>query len=201
MPQTTHYESLIEKITNWMAEAEKTEPNDPNAVCLSTCTKQGRPSTRIVLLKNIDAKNHFVIFTNKESRKGREMTENPFASLCLYWKTTHRQIRIEGRVEEVTDQEADAYFQTRQRGSQIGAWASLQSRPMTNRAELEKRIHDITQKYKGQDVPRPRHWTGFRIIPDRIEFWEAGEYRLHNREIYEPSNDDLSEWEKTLLFP
>lgn len=201
MAQSTDYKSLIERIHEWMAEAAKTEPNDPNAVCLSTCTKQGRPSTRIVLLKNIDPENHFVIYTNTQSRKGQELIQNPFASLCLYWKTTHRQIRIEGYVEQVSEQEADKYFRTRRRGSQLGAWASYQSQPMRDRQELEQRYQDFEDKYNGLDIPRPPHWSGFRIIPDRIEFWEAGEYRLHHREAFEPEDTPKGQWKKTLLNP
>lgn len=167
----------------WFEEAKSSEPSDPDAACLSTADKEGRPSARMVLVRKADA-NGFVFFSNETSRKGQQMTANPNAALCYHWKSRGRQVRIEGRVEHTSAQESDAYFSSRHRSSRIGAWASLQSQPLESREALLKRVADIEKKYDGNDVPRPDHWHGFRIVPTRIEFWQEGEFRLHDRFIF-----------------
>ena len=164
----------------WMEEATRSEPNDPNAMALATADAQGRPSVRMVLLKGIDARG-FVFYTNTESRKGEQLGANPNAALCFHWKSLRRQVRVEGAVERVSDAEADAYFDSRARDSRIGAWASRQSRPMEGRWELEKRVAQYVAKFGLGAVPRPEHWTGFRILPERIEFWTDKPFRLHER--------------------
>ena len=201
MTDEKEYSALIDQVKHWMDEASKTEPNDPNAACLATCSKDGKPSARMVLVKTIDSQNHFVIYTNHQSRKGRELLGNSYAALTIYWKTTGKQIRIEGSVEVVSDDEADEYYNSRSRGSRIGAWASQQSQPLENRDTLIQRYKDIEDKYKDKDIPRPPYWSGFRIIPIHIEFWEDGEYRLHKREVYTPIKDKAGFWAKTYLNP
>lgn len=182
----------------WMSEAEASEPNDPNAMAVATVDAQGRPSLRMVLLKDFDPLG-FVFYTNLESRKGRELLANPHAALLFHWKSLKRQVRIEGHVTLVTDAEADAYFASRARTSQIGAWASSQSRELQGRFELEKRVAEYTAKFGFGAVPRPPHWSGFRVAAERIEFWQDKPFRLHDRSVYTRADD--GGWAVTHLFP
>ncbi len=184
------------RFAEWLAAAEATEPNDPNAVALATATANGRPSVRIVLLKAWDERG-FVIYTNLEGRKSREIKANAHASLAFHWKTQARQIRIEGPVEQVSDVEADAYFATRPRLSQAGAWASLQSQPLSNREAFETRLEAALTRYP-TDIPRPPHWSGWRIIPEQIEFWQDRDGRLHEREVFTRATEG---WTTGLLYP
>ncbi|MBS7812163.1 pyridoxamine 5'-phosphate oxidase [Roseococcus pinisoli] len=181
----------------WLAEAEKSEPNDPNALCLATSTPEGRPSARMVLLKGHDDRG-FVFYTNLESRKGEQLAANPFAAMCFHWKSLRRSIRVEGQIESVTDAEADAYYATRPRGSRIGAWASRQSRPLEGRWALEKAVADYTMKFGVSAIPRPAFWSGFRLIPDRIEFWRDMPFRLHERRVFHPEGEA---WREEALYP
>ncbi|MBP2298041.1 pyridoxamine 5'-phosphate oxidase [Azospirillum picis] len=189
--------------TEWMKEAEGSEPNDPNAMALATADASGVPSVRMVLLKGIDPRG-FVFYTNTESRKGEQLLANRNAALCFHWKTLRRQVRVEGAVETVTDAEADAYFDSRPRESRIGAWASLQSRPLEGRWELEKRVAQFAAKFALGAVPRPPHWTGFRVLPARIEFWRDRPFRLHDRLVYRrPAGEEAGAagWTTERLFP
>jgi pyridoxamine 5'-phosphate oxidase len=186
------------RFASWMAEAEAREPNDPNAMALATATPDGRPSVRMVLLKGVDARG-FTFFTNLESRKGQEARSNPFVALCFHWKSLRRQVRIEGPSEPVTDIEADAYFHSRARGSQIGAWASLQSQPLDARATLEQRMAAFEAQYP-EEIPRPPHWSGLRVVPLRLEFWSDRPFRLHERHVY-ARPDASAPWMRETLYP
>jgi len=183
--------------SDWLAEAEKNEVNEPTAVALATASADGMPSVRMVLLKGYGA-DGFVFYTNLESRKGRELAENPRAALCFHWKSLRRQVRVEGPVTPVSDAVADAYFASRDRGSQLGAWASRQSRPLESRFALEKAVAGVAAKYPVGKVPRPAFWSGFRIAPLRIEFWAHGTFRLHDRLVYDRLDDG---WRTTYLYP
>lgn len=166
-----------------LARAKTRETSDATAMTLATVTADGRPSARVVLLKSVDAQG-FVFYTNFTSRKGREIEKHPYAALCFHWPAAAEQVRIEGRVERVSDAEADAYFAGRPRGSQIGAWASTQSEIITSREELEKAFAEVEERYRDRDVPRPPHWSGFRVAAERIEFWFGRDSRLHDRYLY-----------------
>ncbi|GIX11359.1 MAG: pyridoxine/pyridoxamine 5'-phosphate oxidase [Elioraea sp.] len=192
-------EDPIARFEAWMAEAAKTEPNDPNAVCLATATPDGRPSARMVLLKGVDARG-FVFYTNLESRKGRELAANPQAALCFHWKSQTRSVRVEGPVEPVADEEADAYYASRPRGSRIGAWASKQSRPLEGRWALEKAVAEYTLKFGLGEIPRPPFWSGFRLVPRAIEFWRDMPFRLHERVVFR-RDDPAAPWRTELLYP
>jgi len=181
----------------WFAEARTSEPNEPEAMTLATADAGGRPSARVVLLKGHGA-NGFVFYTNQRSRKGEELAANRNAALLFHWKSLRRQIRIEGPVSPVLDAEADAYFATRSRDSQLGAWASDQSQPLASRAEFESRYEAMRQKFEGADVPRPPHWSGYRVAPDRIEFWTDRPHRLHERRLFVRDGDG---WNEGLLYP
>jgi pyridoxamine 5'-phosphate oxidase len=182
----------------WFNEAKASELNDPNAMTLATCTTAGMPSARIVLLKDRDARG-FVFYTNKESRKGGELATNPNAALLFHWKSLQRQVRIEGHVEDVTDAEADRYYASRARVSRLGAWASIQSRPLPERAELERRVAEFDAQYPGEEVPRPAHWSGYRLLPSRFEFWQDMPYRLHDRTIF--TAGAAAGWAISKLYP
>ena len=187
----------------WMATAGKSELNDPNAMALATVDEDGLPDVRMVLLKGAD-KSGFVFYTNLESAKGRELAASGKAALCFHWKSLRRQIRVRGPVERVTDAEADAYYDSRARDSRIGAWASRQSRPLESRFELEKEVARYAAKYAIGHVPRPPHWSGFRILPQQIEFWRDRPFRLHDRLVFRRSGDLTAEnwnWTTERLFP
>lgn len=181
----------------WYAEAHAQEINDSNAMALATVDAHGRPSLRMVLLKGHGPKG-FVFYTNHESRKAGDLLANPSAALLFHWKSLRRQVRIEGPVEPVSAAEADAYFATRSRDSQLGAWASDQSRPLDSRATFERRYEDMRVRFEGRSVPRPPHWSGFRVIPQRIEFWQDREHRLHERRLF---IWDGGGWSESLLYP
>ncbi len=181
----------------WMAEATASEPNDPTAMALATVDAEGLPNVRMVLLKGAD-ENGFVFYTNVESNKGRELTATPKAALVFHWKSLRRQIRARGPVLPVSDAEADAYFATRGRGSQLGAWASRQSEPMADPADLARRYAEVEARFAGGSVPRPPFWSGFRLAPERVEFWIGQPSRLHVRHLYSRDGDG---WRVQILYP
>jgi pyridoxamine 5'-phosphate oxidase len=187
----------IARFSDWLREAEASEPNDPNAVALATVNAEGQPAVRMVLLKGLSA-DGFVFYTNQQSRKADDLAAHPRAGLLFHWKTLRRQVRVEGAVTPVSDGEADAYFATRGRISRLGAWASDQSRTLPDRATLEAKLADVTARFEGGDVPRPPHWSGYRVAPERIEFWWDGEHRLHNRELFVRNSEG---WTTSLMYP
>ena len=188
----------------WFQEAVKSEPNDPNGMALATVDASGLPNVRMVLLKGVDDADvtgrGFVFYTNTESAKGRELAANPQAGLLFHWKSLRRQVRVRGEVQQVSPQEADAYFATRPRLSRIGAWASDQSRPLESRFALEKRVALLTAKFGVSEVPRPPHWTGFRVTPLEFEFWQDKPFRLHDRLVFR-RDDAAAQWTITRLYP
>jgi pyridoxamine 5'-phosphate oxidase len=181
----------------WFAEARASEPNDPEAMALATADGDGRPSARMVLLKG-HGPGGFVFYTNEESAKGAELAANPQAALLFHWKSLRRQVRIEGTVQRVSNEDADAYFASRARDSQLGARASDQSRPLDARATFERRFEEVKQRFEGQEVPRPPQWGGYRVIPERIEFWSDRPHRLHERRLFVRDGDG---WREGLLYP
>ncbi len=201
MPQPDRYIDAAAdpyaQFARWFAEAQASELNDPNAMTLASCTADGRPSARIVLMKDYDSRG-FVFYTNKHSRKGAELNANRHAALLFHWKSLQRQVRVEGTVEDVTDAEADAYYATRARVSRLGAWASEQSRPLNARQDLEQRVAEMEARYPGEAIPRPPHWSGYRVVPRSIEFWQDMPFRLHDRLVYTRSDDG---WVTGRLYP
>ena len=189
----------IAAFDGWLQEAAVSEPNDPNAMSLATVGNDGMPNARMVLLKGHDERG-FVFYTNLESQKGGELADNAQAALCFHWKSLHRQVRVQGPISAVSDAEADAYFNSRGRQSRIGAWASQQSRPLANRAELEGVFAKIDAQYPDEDIPRPPHWSGRRITPLRIEFWQDGDHRLHDRLVFKRASAEAA-WENERLYP
>ncbi len=182
----------------WFAEARESEPNDPEAMALATADEVGNPTVRMVLLKGHGPEG-FIFYTNEESEKGRDLSVNPSGALLFHWKSLRRQIRIEGEVGRVSGEEADAYFATRSRDSQLGAWASQQSRPLESREVFEGRYEEMKQRFEGQQVPRPPYWGGFRLVPLIFEFWQDRPHRLHERRVFLAQNDGA--WDEGLLYP
>lgn len=187
----------FELFDQWYAEARASEINDSNAMALATADAEGRPSLRMVLLKG-HGPDGFVFYTNQQSRKAIEIAANPNAALLFHWKSLRRQVRIEGSLAPVSDTLADAYFATRSRDSQLGAWASDQSRPLDRRETFEARFDEMTERFEGKDVPRPPHWSGYRVTPERIEFWQDREHRLHERRLFTRTSNG---WDEGLLYP
>ncbi|WP_280950764.1 pyridoxamine 5'-phosphate oxidase [Pararhizobium antarcticum] len=183
----------------WMDEAKASEINDPNGVALATVDADGLPNVRMVLLKDFDERG-FVFYTNFESQKGQELLGSMKAALCFHWKSLRRQVRLRGPVEIVSNEEADEYYKTRPRGSRIGAWASKQSRPLESRFALEKAVAEFGLRYAVGEIPRPDHWSGFRIRPTSIEFWKDGAFRLHDRIEFRRRDGDVN-WEKLRMYP
>jgi pyridoxamine 5'-phosphate oxidase len=195
--QTTTPDDPFALFASWMADAEASEPNDPNAMTLASVSATGAPSARIVLLKGLDEAG-FVFYTNTQSRKGEEIAANPAVALLFHWKSLRRQIRIEGPASPVTAAEADAYFATRPRVSRLGAWASDQSRPLADRSVLEARVAAMEERYPGDAIPRPPHWSGYRVQPTLFEFWQDMPFRLHDRLVFTRTGGD---WRQARLFP
>ena len=181
----------------WLEDATASEINDPNALALATVDTDGLPDVRMVLLKGFDERG-FVFYTNFESAKGQEILSSMKAAMCFHWKSLRRQVRVRGPVEQVTDAEADEYYASRPRGSRIGAWASKQSRPLESRFALEKAVAEYTARYAVGEIPRPAHWSGFRIVPHYFEFWHDRPFRLHDRVVFTRSGNA---WEKSRLYP
>ena len=181
----------------WFAEARASEPNDPDAMALATVDGRGRPSVRIVLLKGYGPSG-FIFYTNDDSRKGRELAEHPDAALLFHWKSLRRQVRIDGAVEQVDGATADAYFASRSRDSQLGAWASDQSQPLASREVFMAQFDGMAARFDGRQVPRPPHWGGYRVVPRQMEFWQDGAHRLHERRLFTRDGDG---WTESLLYP
>ena len=187
----------IDIFQEWLKAAEAAEPNDPTAMCLATVDDDGLPSARMVLLKGLDQRG-FAFYTNMDSRKAGELAARPRAALCFHWKSLRRQVRVEGPVERVSEAEADAYFASRARVSQLGAWASDQSRVLDSRKTLETRVEAVARRFEDRDVPRPPNWSGFRVVPEAIEFWQDAPFRLHDRILFRRAG---LEWTTERLYP
>ena len=192
------YREALARFEEVFARAGETGLREPTAVTLATASGAGRPGARTVLLKGVDERG-FVFYTNSHSRKGRDLRENPRAALVFFWQTVFEQVQVEGPVEPVSDEESDAYWATRRRESRIGAWASDQSAPLASRDELNARYTEYERRFAGGDVPRPPHWRGYRVVPERIEFWRPGDHRLNERDCYERTAD--GGWRKIHLNP
>lgn len=190
-------EDPVSFFRNWMAEAEKSEPSDPEAMTLATIGADGLSDARMVLLKGFGL-DGFRFYTNMESKKGRDIAAHPFAALCFHWKSLRRQVRITGPVRMLDDAETDAYFKTRHPLSQLGAWASRQSQPLDSRAALKTTVEEFKKKFEGKDIPRPPHWKGYIVAPEKMEFWQEGEGRLHDRFLFTRKKDG---WDMTRLNP
>lgn len=193
------YQDALNTFTDLLEQAKRSPDPEPTAMTVATVGRDGRPAARTVLLKAFDERG-FVFFTNFSSRKGRQLAANPQAALLFHWKHLREgvQVKVEGTVEPVSAAEADAYFASRPRGSQVGAWASLQSQPLASRELFDQRVADVEKRYEGQEVPRPPHWSGFRVVPERIEFWYGAQFRLHERQCYERVD---GAWTKLMLYP
>lgn len=193
------YQDALNTFTDLLEQAKRSPDPEPTAMTVATIGRDGRPAARTVLLKAFDQRG-FVFFTNFTSRKGRQLAANPQAALLFHWKHLREgvQVKVEGTVEPVSAAEADAYFASRPRGSQIGAWASLQSQPLASRALFDERVAEVEKRYEGQDVPRPPHWSGFRVVPERIEFWYGARFRLHERQCYQRVD---GAWTQMMLYP
>ncbi|MET0156217.1 MAG: pyridoxamine 5'-phosphate oxidase [Rickettsiales bacterium] len=184
-------------LRQWRDDAMRRDVPEPAWTVLATASTSGVPSARVVLVKRAD-ENGFVFFTNKESRKGAELLANPCAALCYFWEETGRQLRVEGKVEQISDDESDRYFQERARASRVGAWASKQSQPIAEEGGLMRRLEECEARFRGQDVPRPPHWGGFRLVPSVVEFWREGKFRLHERIRYTKEDE---QWKREALYP
>lgn len=188
----------VKLFQQWLADATATEPNDPEAFCLATADADGNPSARMLLLKEV-SDNGFKFHTHEDSAKGNALAQNPEVEMCFYWKSTRKQVRVHGRAQPVPDAESDAYFSTRPKARQIGAWASRQSRPLESPEALDKTAQELEAKFAGHDIPRPPGWKGYRVIPGSIEFWIGQEHRLHTRFVY--TRNESGEWTATWLNP
>lgn len=199
MTQFTPPENPYDFFHDWLDQARETEINDPDAMCLATVSKDGRPAARMVLLKEADARG-FKFHTNGESRKGNHLDNNPNAALCFHWKTLRKQVRVEGVISPVSQEESEEYFRTRSRLSQLGAWASQQSRELENYQALQDAFEHYKKKFENEDlIPKPDYWIGFRLEPDMFEFWQDGDHRLHQRHVYTPNGD--KSWTIKMINP